>query len=498
MWLWAGLIIPVLILAFILNDARAVNLRGYLPGDWVSYTNTRFVRTVGVGFYNVYFGTTQGILVYDMTMRKWKDPITESDGLPDDNIRMMAVNPDGSAIWVSTPDGSYKYEKAFEEWYREDFFPLEFVQNDPSLIDNFQSYIPPMGYHAFAPNIIQDENLRDFPVVAAAEGPGGDIWLGTWGLGPGKIEQYGIDLELLNFGLYNSDVRTIYKNGDIFYFGGREEYEAENALTVWDRESGKWEYHEARYTDRFISDEINDIIGVDDEVFLATDFGLVRLNPETGSFRSYTSPGIFRTNLLLSLENHKEDLFIGTDQGMYRMNLEKDSLYYMGGRLIENSAVFDIEFYKGDLWVGTEYGALRYDFQTNRFYRYSTVGGVLLGATLDVEPDPNDGLWFATDDAIVWMNDRWQEQERFYVEAELNGYHPNKLLVMERYLWVATDYGVYRWDRQKKYWKHYIREDGLIDDMVFDIVDDGDHIWFATAGGATRFYWNNPLRGEDF
>jgi ligand-binding sensor domain-containing protein len=122
---------------------------------------------------------------------------------------------------------------------------------------------------------------------------------------------------------------------------------------------------------------------------------------------------------------------------------------------------------------------------------------VLLGITFDIEEDTRDGLWFATEDAIVWMNDKFEEQERFYVEAELDGYSPNRLLVHERYLWVATDYGVYRYDRKKHYWKHFTTADGLIDNMTYDLILDGDYLWIATENGVTRYYWNNPIRGED-
>jgi len=70
--------------------------------------------------------------------------------------------------------------------------------------------------------------------------------------------------------------------------------------------------------------------------------------------------------------------------------------------------------------------------------------------------------------------------------------------VDERFIWVGTDYGLYRYDRMKHDWRSYAVEDGLIDNSVFDLLLDGDYLWVATAGGVTRFLWKNPARGANY
>ena len=225
------MIAGLLLLIFMLpNLARAVNIRGYFPGDWVSYTKTRFVRSVDVGFYNVYFGTTGGILVYDMDMDEWKNPITRSDGLPDQNIEMIAVEPDDSRIYVRTPSGYYQYDYVFQEWSPSTDFPMELYSNDLNRVQNLQTYIPPLGYHLFSPNILQGPEMREYQIMAASETNSGDFWLGTWGQGVAKIENYGLDFEIKQYGLYNSDCRAIYRDDETMYFGGRATTESETLL----------------------------------------------------------------------------------------------------------------------------------------------------------------------------------------------------------------------------------------------------------------------------
>ncbi|MCX6831054.1 MAG: hypothetical protein NT028_02845, partial [candidate division Zixibacteria bacterium] len=79
--------------------------RFYDPGDWVTYTNTRYVTSIAKGFFTVYFGTNGGILRYDINAEKWLAPLTVSDGLPDNRIRRLAVDRMTDEIWAETVRG---------------------------------------------------------------------------------------------------------------------------------------------------------------------------------------------------------------------------------------------------------------------------------------------------------------------------------------------------------------------------------------------------------
>ena len=47
---------------------------------------------------------------------------------------------------------------------------------------------------------------------------------------------------------------------------------------------------------------------------------------------------------------------------------------------------------------------------------------------------------------------------------------------------------------QTQRWQYYTEADGLSDNNVFSVVLDGDHVWFGTGNGVTKFYWNRPHR----
>ena len=79
----------------------------------MSYTNSRYVTAIGRGFNTVYFGTTGGILRWDTFHDKWLEPLTVSDGMPENRVRRMVVERMTDEIWVETPLYTTHYQPAF-------------------------------------------------------------------------------------------------------------------------------------------------------------------------------------------------------------------------------------------------------------------------------------------------------------------------------------------------------------------------------------------------
>jgi len=54
-------------------------------------------------------------------------------------------------------------------------------------------------------------------------------------------------------------------------------------------------------------------------------------------------------------------------------------------------------------------------------------------------------------------------------------------------LWIATDQGVSRFNREDNRWTSYSKDDGLVSDDVYVVVSDGKEVWFGTDNGVSRF-----------
>ena len=58
-------------------------------GDWVSWSNFRYVTSVASDYKYLYFGTTGGVMRFNKYMRNFEDPWTESDGLADNWVQRL-------------------------------------------------------------------------------------------------------------------------------------------------------------------------------------------------------------------------------------------------------------------------------------------------------------------------------------------------------------------------------------------------------------------------
>ena len=79
------------------GESRAVN---YEQGDWVSYTDFKYISSIAADQKVVYFGTTGGIIRYDRFADTWLDPLTASGGLPSNNVQQLAYDPQYNDYWA--------------------------------------------------------------------------------------------------------------------------------------------------------------------------------------------------------------------------------------------------------------------------------------------------------------------------------------------------------------------------------------------------------------
>ena len=81
----------------------------YEPEDWTTFPMTRWITSLAVGREYVYFGSTGGIIRYNIYSNRWERPWTVSDGLPDNNILSIAYDENTDYVWCSTRLGAYQF-----------------------------------------------------------------------------------------------------------------------------------------------------------------------------------------------------------------------------------------------------------------------------------------------------------------------------------------------------------------------------------------------------
>ncbi len=112
----------------------------------------------------------------------------------------------------------------------------------------------------------------------------------------------------------------------------------------------------------------------------------------------------FDLGFILSLTAFKNDIYIGTEAGLYRYDLENETMRKLG----LNGFVFSLYAKGQELWLGAGDGIYR--FADGRFTNVSQEEGLARATVFSIKEDVNGGLWFASYTEGLWRykQDKWQ------------------------------------------------------------------------------------------
>jgi ligand-binding sensor domain-containing protein/AraC-like DNA-binding protein len=182
-------------------------------------------------------------------------------------------------------------------------------------------------------------------------------------------------------------------------------------------------------------------------------------------------------------EDRTGDLWIGTAEGLSRLRAGALSTFDRGDGLSSDDVTALVEDRSGTLWIGTAEGLNRLrDGRIRTYDRTSTLGNTSIRTLLE---DDAGVLYVGTRDGLV----------KFYQNTPLplylneEGMEPDVLSIYmdgEGVLWVGTDgSGLIRYTETEAF--TYTARDGLIDNHIFSISEDGDgDLWLSSYVGVFR------------
>jgi ligand-binding sensor domain-containing protein/class 3 adenylate cyclase/predicted metal-dependent HD superfamily phosphohydrolase len=249
-----------------------------------------------------------------------------------------------------------------------------------------------------------------------------------------------------------------------------------------------------------------------ENVFVATDFAVTKINRKTGKFTHYDLNGhgakSSESSILTLYYVNENKLLVGCNDGLYELAITGNSykfknIPYKG---ITNPPIFEkiyrIEQTKdGSYFLATKGGVLKFDEKTKKFDAFvfnpknssETIG---FGICRLVYKSPTGQVYFATSSGGIYLlekgKDKWKIKPYQYnknILAISKDYVCNIFQQNENKLWLGTSgSGLLELDVKTGNIKKYTRKEGLPNNFVYCISSDSKgNLWLSTNKGLCKF-----------
>ncbi|MFH0765167.1 MAG: hypothetical protein V2A61_01970, partial [Calditrichota bacterium] len=313
------------------------------------------------------------------------------------------------------------------------------------------------------------------------------------GLGMGVADEGLHSLDIIIPGPAGNDVKAIaFKDGGFIWTGGESDIR-DGGISLFDRETGRWQRFDAELTQGLESHRIRDILTYNDRIYFASAAGLTILQPDAerwktlDRFNGLTGPGL---RVLAAVSGQ---LFMGGDQGVNIMTLPQGLIYSSGDEIVDEMACADITAEGDTVWIAGMAGVYRWD-PLNEWQRIGAeepIVGDEAARCIDVH---HNRLWIGGRRGLREFNRRTGTWRGWPAGTYLRGSAAVSLESNDSLLWVGTTRGLFVLNYRKGSWLSYEGEIGLPQTAIQTLALEADSLWLGTSQGLTRFIWNRPER----
>lgn len=238
--------------------------------------------------------------------------------------------------------------------------------------------------------------------------------------------------------------------------------------------------------------KINCLLATNDgDLWVGTDNGMVRLNSADSSITS-TVTLLSGMQVLAIARDRDSNVWVGTSEGLFRVNANGVSSLDAHQKRPAKAVTALFEDREGNFWIGTSSGIER--LRDSVFTTYSSSNGLPSDNNGPIYADSEGRIWFSpTDGGLYWLKDGHVERVQ---EAGLNRDVLYSIDGSKGELWIGRREGLtrLRYANSSFSAKTYTQADGLAQNSVYAVHQGRDRsMWAGTLSAGISQFKNNAF-----
>lgn len=450
------------------------------PDDRVLITDFTEVDAVAASPWFVFAATRHGLVIYDRAMRRFRPPVTVLHGYPASGLRVRRAiaDPSGSAVWLDLSGGGdyARYDVDGRAWTRGG---IPSWQVDGSLTVDAALASAPLA-DAMRAVILTDKRLRTYRFTAAAATPDrAEIFFGTNGLGLVRVDKQTGEWEVLTYGLIAPAVGAVGPAPGGVWAATRVPPGA-----VRDRRGLTWvadDLSATRSTEGggaalgFTFLYSRRLLRAGDDLWLATEQGVLRIDPSTFDSRLFDVPDA------TSLAPARDGIWVGTARGLSKITTDGEvrAIGPVDLPVVSLLAAGDT------LWVGTSLGLGQVLPGTDAVTTPPELADrPSLRVTVHALGRLQDTIIMTTERELWWRDPSARTWSSLPLPLTL-GVPTALAATSDRGVWIGGLQGLAQADLARRL-IHVLTVPYEIPAPVRDVLTDREFIWAATDSGLVR------------
>ena len=266
-------------------------------------------------------------------------------------------------------------------------------------------------------------------------------------------------------------------DNDFFYLDRKFSYEREVVFLLrWIEESNQWiEYYQNEYPG-IRSKDINRITRYKNNLYVATNFGLLLFDIYNNDWKLYDSRNSDLLSKITDMVVHEDLIYLATNSGLYIYSISlKKILGLFSKSILNNCEIYDLEFFNNKLYVLSSKGFYEINLLTNTYEFKSDKLFLNLSAS-------NNSIVLSTKNKAYLFDGN--DYQFLFTSKNISN-----IKFTDDFIWVHNDKNAFLYNITNENKYKYDSLDGIPGSIIYDFNLIDNWICFNTNNGITFYNW---------